>query len=199
MKMQLKDLSKSNVELDKDVTLKDEARRSGAEDAEETRFKLEVTSNNAHQILEKLGEKLGVSRFGIICNGDDNPVLRAAAAIVDGLAAETSVFEKLQLASIKKKGTLVAGERSIALWKLSEFYRRSPIVFKDGIGMALEEYAFWMRKPVAEVEKIFCQEVINDLMKFIKRDPLWRVWTGIDWIEIDPWKFAVEVDLTSKD
>ena len=148
----------------------------------------------AHQILGKLAEKLGASELGVICTGEDNPVLRAAIKL-GGLATGYSSFENLLLASIQKRGTLVAGERSIALWKLSEFYIRSPIVFKDGIGMTLGEYAFWMRKPVAEVEKIFCQEVINDLMKFVKRDPMWRVWTGIDWIEIDPWKFAVEADL----
>ena len=56
--------------------------RSSAEDASETRSKLEVTSSNAHQILEKLSEKLGVSRFGVVCNGDDNPVLRAAVAVM---------------------------------------------------------------------------------------------------------------------
>ena len=153
----------------------------------------------AHQILRKLVDKLGrVSELGVICDGDDTPVLRAA--IDSGsLVAGCSGFETLKLASIKKRGTLVAGERSIALWKLSEFYNRSPIVFKDSSGMTLEEYAFWMRRPVAEIEKIFCREVINDLMKFVKNDQMWRVWNGVDWIEIDPWKFAVEVDLDSRD
>ncbi len=169
--------------------------RSSTKDASETRFKIEVTSSNAHQILETLG----VSRFGVVCCGDDNPVLRAAAVMPYERADESSsgsLFEKLQLASIKtKRGTLAAGERSIALWRLGELYHRSPIVFKDGIGMSLGEYAFWMRKPVAEVEKIFCQEVINNLMKFVKCDPMWRVWNGMEWVEIDPWKFAVEVDL----
>jgi len=152
----------------------------------------------AHQILGKLAEKLKASELGVICNGDDNPVLRAAV-MADVPTIGFSPFVKLLLAGIKKRGTHVAGERSIALWKLSEFYRRSPIVFKDDSGMTLGEYAFWMRKPVAEVEKIFCQEVINYLMKFVKRDPVWRVWTGIDWVEIDPWKFAIEADLAGKD
>lgn len=148
----------------------------------------------AHRILGKLAEKLEVFELGVICNGDDNPVLKAAAIThVPGLSG----FESILLASIKKRGTFVAGERSISLWRLSEFYHRSPIVFKDGSGMTLGEYAFWMRKPVADVEKIFCREVINDLMKFVKRDPMWRIWTGIDWIEIDPWKFAIEADLDS--
>ena len=153
----------------------------------------------AHQILGKLVDKLrGVSELGVICDGDDTPVLRAA--INSGsLVAGCSGFETLKLASIKKRGTLIAGERSIALWKLSEFYHRSPIVFKDGSGMTLGEYAFWMRRPIAEVEKIFCQGVINELMKFVKHDPMWRVWNGIDWLEIDPWKFAIEADLDSRE
>ena len=153
----------------------------------------------AHRILGKLVDKLrGVSELGVICDGDDTPVLRAA--INSGsLVAGCSGFETLKLSSIKKRGTLVVGERSIALWKLSEFYHRSPIVFKDGSGMTLGEYAFWMRRPVAEIEKIFCQGVINELMKFVKHDPMWRVWNGIDWLEIDPWKFAIEVDLASRD
>ena len=148
----------------------------------------------AHQVLGKLAEKLGVASLGVICNGDDNPVLRAAI-MADAPTIGSSPFQKLLLASIKKRGVLVAKERSIALWNLSEFYSRSPIVFKDDSGMTLEEYAFWMRKPVAEVEKIFCQEVIKDLMKFVKSDPMWRVWSGIGWVEIDPWKLAIEADL----
>ena len=109
----------------------------------------------AHQILGKLPEKLEASELGVICNGDDNPVLKAA--IVSGRpTTDPSGFECILLASIKQRGTLVAGERSIALWRLSELYHRSPIVFKDGNGMTLGEYAFWMRKPAAEVEKIFC-------------------------------------------
>lgn len=152
----------------------------------------------AHQILGKLVDKLrGVSELGVICDGDDTPVLRAAVNS-GSLAAGCSGFETLKLASIKKRGTLVAGERSIPLWKLSELYHSSPIVFKSDSGMTLEEYAFWMRRPVAEIEKIFCREVINDLMKFVKHDPMWRVWNGIDWLEIDPWKFAIEVDLASE-
>lgn len=150
----------------------------------------------AHQILGKLAEKLEASELGVICNGNDNPVLRAAV-MPSSPAAEPSGFESILLASIKKRGTLVAGERSIALWKLSEFYHRSPIVFKDGSSMSLGEYAFWMRRPVAEIEKIFCREVINGLMKLVKLDPMWRVWNSIDWIEIDPWKFAIEADLDS--
>lgn len=153
----------------------------------------------AHQILRKLAEKLEASELGVICNGDDNPVLKAAVMSSVPAEVESSPFGRLLLASIKKRGLLLAGERSIALWKLSEFYCRSPIVFKDDTGMTLEEYAFWMRKPVAEIEKIFCQEVINDLMKFVKCDPMWRVWTGMEWSEIDPWKFAIEVDLAGRD
>ena len=152
----------------------------------------------AHQILGKLAEKLEASELGVTCNGDDHPVLKAAV-VADIPTAEPLGFESMLLASIKKGGTLVAGERSISLWKLSELYRRSPIVFKDGSGMTLGEYAFWMRKPVAEVETIFCREVIGDLMKFAGHDPMWRVWTGIDWIEIDPWKFAIEADLAGND
>lgn len=152
----------------------------------------------AHRILGKLVDKLrGVSELGVICDGDDTPVLRAAVNS-GSLAAGCSGFETLKLASIKKRGTLVAGERSISLWKLSELYHSSPIVFKSDSGMTLEEYAFWMRKPLGEVEKIFCLEVINDLMKFVKQDPMWRVWNGVDWLEIDPWKFAIEVDLASE-
>ena len=152
----------------------------------------------AHQILGKLAEKLGATSLGVICTGDDTPVLRAAIMADDPTATGSSQFQKLLIASIKKRGVLVAKERSIALWKLSEFYSRSPIVFKDDSGMTLGEYAFWMRKPVAEVEKIFCQEVINDLMKFVKRDPMWRVWSGMEWVEIDPWKLAIEADLDGK-
>ena len=156
----------------------------------------------AHQILGKLAEKLKASELGVTCNGDDNPILRAAAVTADALSGESSsrsLFEKLELASIKKRGMHVAGERSIALWRLSKLYTMSPIVFKDDVGMSLEEYAFWMRKPVAEVEKIFCQEIVGELMKFVKHDPMWRVWTGIGLVEIDPWKFAIEVDLAGKD
>lgn len=162
---------------------------------------LEVTTDNAHRILAKLSEELNKFNkieFGVYCNGDDNPVLKAAIVVTvtveDSLVSEySSVFETLKLACIRKRGTIVAGERSISMWKLSELYNKSP--FKDDIGMTLEEYAFWMRMPVEEVERIFCQELINELMKYGKRDSIWRIWNGIKWVEIDPWKFAIEVDL----
>ena len=68
----------------------------------------------AHRILGKLAEKLEATELGVICTGEDNPVLRAAIKL-GGLAAGYSSFENLLLASIQKRGTLVAGERSIAL------------------------------------------------------------------------------------
>lgn len=64
--------------------------------------------------------------------------------------------------------------------------------------MTLEEYAFWMRLPLAEVERVFCREVIDSLMMYVEHDHVWRVWTGSAWLELDPWKFAVEADLASQ-
>lgn len=152
----------------------------------------------AHQILEKLAEKLKASGFGIGYGRDDNPTLRAGFFFEsDGCKpADSTSFQAFTLASIRKNGKLVAGERGIALWNLSELYDRSPIEFKCDAYMTLEEYAFWMRTSLADVEKTFCQEVLLDLMRHVKHDPMWRIFSIVDgWIEIDPWKFFIEVDL----
>lgn len=68
----------------------------------------------AHQILGKLAKKLEVSKLGVICTGDDDPVLKAAVMSCSPVA-ELSGFENILLASIKKRGTLVAGEREAFL------------------------------------------------------------------------------------
>ena len=153
-----------------------------------------------HKALDKLIKRLAAHedvgersnmKFGIRCNGDSNPVFRAGILKSDG-------FSEFCLKCIMKNGIVISGERSIAVWNLSRMYDCSPIVFKSYSYMNLEDYAFWMRKPVAEVERMFCREVFSALMAYIKHDPMWRIWTGLDgWIEIDPWKFAVEVDLGS--
>jgi hypothetical protein len=162
-------------------------------------LKFNVTLDNAHQILEKLCKELTEKdnepkQLGVFCNVDDTPVFKVG--ISQDLASGNN-FDKLMLANITKKGVLVAGERSISLWSLSHIYENSPILFKNESSMSLEEFAFWMRKPIAEIERVFCKEIIDALMKYIKYDPVWRIWNESTWIEIYPWKFAIELGLES--
>ena len=80
------------------------------EEEKEKLVKFDVNSSNAHRILGKLAEKLECSELGVIYNGNDNPVLKAAVMSGNPVAA-SSGFESILLASIKKRGTFVAGER----------------------------------------------------------------------------------------
>ena len=164
------------------------------------RLKINVTLDNAHQILEKLHKELSGKitneprSLGVVCNVDDTPVFRV------GISQNLTVgndFDPLMLANITKKGVLVAGERSISLWSLNRIYDNSPVLFKNESSMSLEEFAFWMRKPIAEIERVFCKDVIDALMRYIKFDPVWRIWNESTWTEIDPWKFAIELGLES--
>lgn len=155
-------------------------------------------ANVAHNFLEKLAEKLNASKFGVSYRRDDTPVLRAGFFLKEVSDKPiNSDFQSFILASVRKNGKLIAGERNGALWKLSEYYENSPIEFKCEAVMSFEEYAFWMRTSLSSIEKIFCQEIFDCLMKYAKHDPAWRIFSTNDgWIDIDMWKFMVEVDLT---
>ena len=150
-------------------------------------------ANVAHNFLEKLAEKLNASKFGVSYRRDDNPTLRAGFFLKEVSDKLTDGdFQSFVLASVRKNGKLIAEEQNIDLWKLSEYYENSPIEFKNEAVMSLEEYAFWMRTSLSSIEKIFCQEIFDDLMKYTKYDPTWR----INWIDIDPWQFMIELDLS---
>ena len=151
----------------------------------------------AHHFLEKLAEKLNASKFGVSYRRDDNPTLIAGFFLKEDKPINSD-FQSFILASVRKNGKLIAGERIVALWKLSEYYVDSPIELKWEAVMSLEEYAsFWMRTSLSNIEKIFCQDIFDDLMKYSEYDPIWRIFSMNDgWIDIDPWQFMIEVDLT---
>ena len=159
---------------------------------------IQKDENYAHHFLKKLAEKLNASKFGVSYRRDDNPTLRAGFFLKEiSDKPINGVFQSFILASVRKNGKLIAGERNVELWKLSEYYEDSPIEFKCEAVMSLEEYAYWMRTSLSSIEKIFCQEIFYDLMKYTKHDPIWRIFSTNDgWIDIDVWKFMIKVDLT---
>ena len=160
---------------------------------------IEITEKNAHHCLKCLASKFGDDsiNFCVIYHRNDNPTLRVGIYDkTDDIFGPTSqTLDILKLAKVEKCKKLIAGERNIALWHLSELYSSSAIEFKYETALTLEDYAFWTRTSVELVEKIFCEEIIEAMMKYVKYDPKWRIWTGFQWVEIDPWKFAIELDL----
>ena len=62
--------------------------------------------------------------------------------------------------------------------------------------MLLCDFAFWMRRDLADIELEVCQAIIDEFTQDAERGCLtWRIWQGMKWIEIDPWKFAIELGL----
>lgn len=163
---------------------------------------IEINEKNAHHCLKCLATKFGGDsiNFCVIYYRNDNPTLRVGIYdtnhdIFSPTLQTLNTLSILKLAKVEKHKKLIAGEREISLWNLSELYSGSAIEFKYETALTLEDYAFWTRTPVEVVEKIFCKEIIDALMKYVKYDSKWRIWTGFNYVEIDPWKFAIELDL----
>ena len=158
-------------------------------------FDFGVTAENAHAVLGCLARSLDVDHFILCFCEDDSPEIRVGVQDIDSIAAFVS---KIRLGPVRKQnGRLVAGERDIALWKLSELYSLSPVAFKKHCSMTLEAFArsLGMLDQLPEIEKVFCEEMLEEMSKHLGADPMWRVWNGSAWVEVDPWKFAVEMDL----
>lgn len=162
---------------------------------------IEITEKNARRCLNLLTSKFtNKSSFNFCVNycQHDNPVLRCGIYDIKNnyiFTPKEQIINLLKLSSIRENGKFIVGERDIALWNLSTLYENCAIEFKCETMITLEDYAFWTRNPIELVERIFCEDVIYALMKYVKYDPKWRIYTGFDWIEIDPWKFAIELDL----
>ena len=158
-----------------------------------SKFGINVTAENAHAVLDHLARSLDVDHFMLCFYGGDNPEIRACLQNRD-----SKLVSEIRLRLIEKpNGRLVAGERDISLWHLSRLYIESPVVFKKHCSMTLEVFArsLGLLDKLAEIEKIFCKEMLEEMSKYLHVDSMWRVWTGRAWVEVDPWKFAVEMDL----
>lgn len=156
-------------------------------------FDINVTSENAHAVLDYLARSLDADHF-VLCFDENNyPEIRA------GVQENDDAFvSEIRLGIIENpNGRLVAAERAIALWHLSRLYSESPVAFKKCCSMTLEVFArsLGLLDKLAEIEKVFYKEMLEEMSKHLDADPMWRVWNGRAWIEIDPWKFAVEMDL----
>lgn len=162
------------------------------------KFTVDVTEKNAHRILDHLAKSLDVDHFVLYFCEDDSPEIRAGLQDVHML--DDAVVSEIRLGQVRKEnGRLVAGERDIALWNLSRLYSSSPVAFKKQCIVSLEAFArsLGMFDQLPEIEKVFCEEMLEEMSKHLHVDPMWRVWNGSSWIEIDPWKFAIEIDLCS--
>ncbi len=158
-------------------------------------FYIKTTAKNAHGILEHLAEILEFKMFGLSFGEDDTPVLRAAGYMHGG-------FNSLVLKEVRNsRGRLVAAERDIAIWSLSSFYNASPIRFKPHCVMSLDLFAQSLggNDMLPKIEEMFCAELLDNMSRYLMHDGKWRIWNGFDWCEIDPWKFAVDVDLLCKE
>jgi hypothetical protein len=159
------------------------------------KFEINVTEKNAHVILDHLAKSLDVDHFVLCFCEDDSPEIRAGIQDIDDATAFVS---EIDLGHVRKEnGRLVAGERDIALWQLSRLYSSSPVAFKKRCTMTLKAFArsLGFLDKLPEIEKVFCEEILEEMPKYLHVDPMWRVWNGSAWVEIDPWKFAVEMDL----
>lgn len=164
------------------------------------KFDINVTAENAHRILENLARSLDADHFVLYFCEDDCPEIRVgiATSFQDAMCNYNANTLEIRLGQVRKQnGKLIAGERDIALWQLSRLYNSSPVAFKKQCKMTLEAFArsLGFLDKLPEIEKAFCEEMLEEMSKYLYADPVWRVWNGRAWVEIDPWKFAIEADL----
>lgn len=152
------------------------------------------TRETAGKILKVLARKLGRSAFTIHYSSSNNSPLFSVCLELEGYRPAHSC--PFKLSSKSRRGKTCKHEREVHVLGLDLIYLHSPLKFKENVSMSLCDFAFWMRRDLADIELEVCQAIIDEFTLDAKHGCLtWRIWQGMKWIEIDPWKFAVELSL----
>ncbi len=152
------------------------------------------TRETAGKILKVLARKLGRSAFAIHYSSSDTPSFSVCLELEGYRPGGHSC--PFKLSSKSRRGKICKHEREVHVLSLGLIYLHSPLKFKEHTSMSLCDFAFWMRRDLADIELEVCQAVMDEFTLDANRGCLtWRIWQGMKWIEIDPWKFAVELDL----
>ena len=152
--------------------------------------KIEVTRENAKMILDLFAEKLKVKRFSLSYYEEDSPSM-TLSLVENDLSIDESICP-LIIESVRSGVELHAEERHVGVDWASDIYEFSPIMFKQMTSMTLDDFSFWMRVDLDQVREECCRALLDRLCEAPFGKCIWRMWQGHEWIEIDPWKFAVE-------
>ena len=155
--------------------------------------KIEVTRENAKMILDLFAEKLHVKEFSLSYYEKDSPSMTLSLVENDFSISESIC--PLIIGSVKSGVELYAEERHVGVSWASDIYKFSPVMFKQMTSMTLDDFSFWMRADPEKVREECCRSLLYCLCKAPYGRCIWRIWQGREWIEIDPWKFAVELGL----
>ena len=155
--------------------------------------KIEVTRENVKKILDLFAEKLHVRGFSLSYYEEDDPSM-TLSLVENDLSIDESICP-LIIGSMKSRGPLHAEERHVGVSWASDIYEFSPIMFKQMTSMTLDDFSFWMRVDLDKVREECCRALLYHLCEAPFGKCIWRIWQGHEWIEIDPWKFAIELDL----
>ena len=155
--------------------------------------KIEVTRENAKMILDLFAEKLKVRRFSLSYYEEENPSM-ILSLVESDLPASESICP-LIVGSVRSGVELHTEERPVGVSWASDIYEFSPVMFKQMTSMTLDDFSFWMRADLEKVREECCRSLLDCLCKAPRGRCIWRIWQGREWIEIDPWKFAVELGL----
>lgn len=160
--------------------------------------KIEVTRENSKRILDLFAKKLGIREFIMSFSEDDTPSISLSVAENSWAENDGNIETSCSLVVGEVRsisGRLEAGERGIGVWWADGIYAFGPVMFKPRASMTLDDFSFWMRVDLDRVREECCKALLDRLCEAPYGRCIWRMWQGHEWIEIDPWKFAIELDL----
>lgn len=147
------------------------------------------TRETAGKTLKILARKLGGKAFALHYCTSSPPSFTLCLALDEHHAAEHAT--PLAFSS----GSAFGQEREVRMVDLDTIYLHSPIKFKERVFLSLNEFAYWMRRDIADIELRVWDAIVNELSLDIALGHPTRVWQGMKWVDVDPWELAVEVDL----
>ena len=147
------------------------------------------TRETAGKTLKILARKLGRKAFALHYCASSTPSFTLCIARDEHYAAEHAVPLTFSSGSSFEQG------REVRMMDLDIIYLHSPIKFKESAFLSLDEFAYWMRRDIADVELRVWDAIVNELSLDAAHGRPTRVWQGMKWVEVDPWELAVEADL----
>lgn len=147
------------------------------------------TRETAGKTLKILARKLGGKAFALHYYASSPPSFTLCLAQDELHAAEHAT--PLEFSS----GSVFEQEREVRVMDLDTIYLHSPIKFKENVFLSLDEFAYWMRRDIADIELCVWDAIVNEFLLDVAHGRRTRVWQRTKWVDVDPWELAVEVDL----
>lgn len=140
-----------------------------------------VTKSNARTILKHFEKMLG-QKLGLI--------------LIDGKMFMSLYDENYRIEIPIEISTAASSCTDIEISYASKKYESKAIVLKERHSMLLDDFAYWLRLDIKEVEYCCCKEFVASLVKKSKTN--WEIFNGKKWVHIDPYEFLINCDLITR-